>query len=115
MAKLYIKPRLMMFGHYITIALRNCKKYALFTFINVAGLAMGVTACFLIFLLITNEVAYDRYHEKADRIYRITNETTYNGIPEKSVHIPGPATTALVNDFPEVEAAVHLPDRDCIS
>jgi putative ABC transport system permease protein len=97
----------MMLGHYITIALRHFRKHALFTFINVAGLAMGVAACFMIFLLIVNEVSYDRYHEKAERIFRLTNETMYNGNFTRSVTVPAAATKALVSDFPEVEAAVH--------
>lgn len=101
----------MMLAHYITIALRNCKKYALFTFINVAGLALGVAACFLIFLLLATEMSYDKYHEKANRIFRITNETTYNGNVTKSVVTPAAAAKALVNDFPEVEAAAHLPGQ----
>ncbi len=101
----------MMLAHYIIIALRNCRKYALFTFINVSGLALGVAACFLVFLLIFNEVSYDRYHENAGRVFRITNETTYNGIVTKSVNVPAAASRALVSDFPEVEASVHLPGQ----
>ncbi|HZY79280.1 MAG TPA: ABC transporter permease [Cyclobacteriaceae bacterium] len=101
----------MMLGHYITIAIRNSRKYALFTFINVTGLALGVAACFLISLLIVNELSFDRYHEKADRIVRITNETTYNGNTTRTVRTPAPLAKALSMEFSEVESAAHLPGQ----
>jgi putative ABC transport system permease protein len=103
--------RVNMLRHYITIALRNSRKYALFTFINVAGLALGVSACLLIFLLIVNELSFDRYHENAERVVRITSEITYNGNTQRTVRTPAPLTRALVRDLPEVEAAAHLPGQ----
>lgn len=101
-------PHPMMLRHYITIALRNSKKHSLFTFINVAGLSMGVAAFLLILMLLVNELSFDRYHENADRIVRLTSETIYNGNVTRSVNIPSPAAKILSQEFPEVEAAGHI-------
>ena len=101
----------MMIRHFIVTALRNYRKHSLFTFINVAGLAVGVATCLLIFLLIVNESLYDRYHEKADRIVRITNETIYNNNLTRSVNTPSVAAKVIAQEFPEVEAAAHLPGQ----
>lgn len=60
-----------MFRNYLKIALRNLRRHRGFTFINVTGLAVGMASCLLIFLYIRDELSYDRYHEKADRIYRL--------------------------------------------
>ena len=101
----------MMLGSYITIAWRNCRKYAMFTFINVTGLALGIATCTVIFLYLANEFSYDRYHKNGDRIYRVTNETTYNGVMNKSVNTPHLLAKTLTTDFAEVEHAVHLPGQ----
>ncbi|HEY5918946.1 MAG TPA: ABC transporter permease, partial [Chryseolinea sp.] len=101
----------MMLGNYITIAWRNCRKYAMFTFINVTGLALGIATCTVIFLYLANEFSYDRYHKNGDRIYRVTNETTYNGVINKSVNTPHLLAKTLTTDFAEVENAVHLPGQ----
>jgi putative ABC transport system permease protein len=101
----------MMLRHFIIVAFRNCRKHSLFTIINVAGLAMGVAACFLIYLLILNEVSYDRYHENAGRILRITNETIYNNNITRTVNTPAAMAKVMSLEFPEVEAAAHLPGQ----
>jgi putative ABC transport system permease protein len=109
--KIKTKKPSMMLGNYITIAWRNSRKYAMFTFINVTGLALGIATCTLIFLYLANEFSFDRYHKNGERIYRITNETTYNGIMNKSVNTPHVLAKTLTADFAEVERAVHLPGQ----
>lgn len=61
-----------MIKNYFKIAWRNIINNKFYSFINVAGLAIGITCCVLIFLYIQNELSYDRYNVKADRIYRLT-------------------------------------------
>ena len=68
-----------MLKNYLTIALRNLRKQKGYTFINVAGLAVGLACCLLISLYVQHERSYDRYHEKADRIYRLTTELGFSG------------------------------------
>ena len=61
-----------MISNYLKVALRNLLKHKAYTFINVVGLAIGLACCVLILLYVKDEVSYDRYHTKADRIYRVT-------------------------------------------
>lgn len=101
-----------MFKNYLKIAWRNLRKHKAYSAINVAGLALGMACCILLLLYVQNELAFDAFHEKADRIYRIT-ETESS--PEKSErHFPftmGPLAPALTGEFPEVVSAVRLRDR----
>ena len=99
-----------MLKNYLKIALRNLWKHKVFSFINITGLAVGMTACFLIFLYVHFELSYDSFHSKADRIYRLATdvktptETLYNG----TTNIP--VVPAIKNDFPEVESYVRVAD-----
>ena len=60
-----------MYRNYIKVAIRNLLKQKSFTFINVIGLAIGMTCFVLIFLYVRFELSYDKSHEKADRIHRV--------------------------------------------
>lgn len=61
-----------MIQNYLTIAWRNLLKHKIFSFINILGLAIGLAACLIIFLYVQNELTYDQYNTKADRITRVT-------------------------------------------
>src|SRR5690606_9797303 len=99
----YRWSRLFMLKSYLTTALRNLLRNKVYAGINVVGLAVGLAACLLIALYVRYETSYDRFHEKADRIYRIALEY---GLPQ--TRTPHPMAQAMVRDFPEVEAAVSL-------
>ena len=60
-----------MLKNYIKIAFRNMKRYKGFSFINIFGLAIGLSCSFLVFTYVFDELSYDRFHQDADRIYRI--------------------------------------------
>ena len=62
-----------MLRNYLKIALRHIRKHKVYSFINIAGLAVGMGCCLLIFLFVRDELAFDRYHEKADRIFRLVD------------------------------------------
>ena len=68
-----------MFKNYLTIALRNILRYKTYSFINIAGLAVGLTAFFLMALYVLHELSYDRHHEKAKQIYRMGLEGSFGG------------------------------------
>ena len=59
-----------MWKNFFNVALRNIGKNRIFSFINIAGLAIGLASAILIILFIAQEVSFDRFHEKSDRIYR---------------------------------------------
>jgi putative ABC transport system permease protein len=60
-----------MFRHYFVVGLRSLRKNAGYSYINISGLAIGLTAFIMIFLWVRNELSYDRFNEQADRIYRV--------------------------------------------
>ncbi len=111
-----------MFNNYLKIALRNLKKQKGYSFINIVGLALGM-ACFLLILLyVRDELNYDRFHEKANQIYRII---TKGKIADREFNIalsPPPLAKALVKEYPEVlqtarlfkpsdRVMIHSPDK----
>lgn len=95
-----------MIKNYIKIALRSIFRNKLTACINIAGLAFAMAAAFLIYLFIIDELSYDRYHSKIDRIYRITREFLNNeGAVEGHFSAIAPAFgPALKNDFGQIEA-----------
>lgn len=92
-----------MIANYINIAIRNLLKSRAHTFINVFGLAFGIACVFLIILFLRGELSYDRFHYKAENLYRITWEDN-----NPQTRTPHPMAQAMKRDFPEVESAVSL-------
>jgi len=98
-----------MYRNYLTIAFRNLKRYKAYSFINIAGLAIGMACCAFIFLYVQHELSYDSFHKKSDRIYQIIRETkSDDGKTIFNAGISGPFAPALLKDFPEVENAVRV-------
>lgn len=97
-----------MFKNYVKIAIRNLFRNKLYSFLNIAGLAIGIACCVLILLYVQDELSFDRFHEEADRIYRVNSHFV---IPERTMHF---ATTAHVQgpmfkaEYPEVENFVRF-------
>ena len=103
-----------MIKNYIITSLRNINKQRGYTFINILGLAIGLAACLLAILYIMDELSYDRYNDKADRIYRFTADVTREGQEIKIIGAGAPVGPALVEGFPEVEDAVRFREADSI-
>ena len=97
-----------MIKNYFKIALRKLWKYKVFSLINIMGLAVGMTACFLIYLYVHFETSYDAFHTKANRIYRIiTDIKTPSDLLQWS-STSAPMSINMQKDFPEVESAVRI-------
>jgi putative ABC transport system permease protein len=94
-----------MIRNYIKVALRAIFRNKLTAFINIAGLALAITSALLIYLYIIDEVGYDKYNSKADRIYRITRDfLSPDGEANLRLGNVAPPVGPLVkNDFGEVE------------
>jgi putative ABC transport system permease protein len=92
----------------IKTALRNLLKNRTVSFINIAGLAIGLASCIIILAYIGYELSYDRFHEKAGRIYRgvihVTSEREWETTPQMVAAV-GPS---LNEDFPEIERTVRF-------
>ena len=96
-----------MFKNYLKVAFRYLLKHRTYSLMNIIGLAVGMACCILILLYVRDEVRYDRFHEHADRIYRLTLGTNEDGQPTNanSSFAQGPA---LAQDFQDVEAVVRF-------
>lgn len=93
---------------YFKPMLRNLRKHGGYTLINVAGLGLGVACSLLIFLFVRDELGFDRFHEQADRIYRVVIQNTYGG--QESEHLLAPVNMGehLVADLPDVLTATKM-------
>lgn len=97
-----------MFKSYLKIGWRNLlKNKSLFT-INVTGLALGIATCLVIMLFVADELSFDRFHTKADRIIRIVLKGKVNGEIIKESVTPAPVGPTLKNELPEVIEATRI-------
>ncbi len=102
-----LRWRIVMLKSYLKIAFRNMTRQKLYTGINIGGLAIGIAASLIIILFVMNELSFDRFHENADRIYRIGNQVG-SAADNRGAFTPPPLASALKNDFPEVMEATRL-------
>lgn len=102
-----------MLTNYLKIAWRNLIKHPTTTGINVVGLTIGLATCLLIGLFIRNELSYDGYHTKADRIYRVSMIRTTGEEVDRSGVTPYPLAPAMRTDFADWSkiARIHA-DQD---
>ena len=101
-----------MLKNYLKVALRNLKNKPAYSLINVAGLAIGLTCCILVLLYVQDELAFDGFHEKSDRIYRITEARPSPDRGERFfANTMGPVGPALVTEFPEIVNSVRMRSR----
>src|SRR3984957_4964698 len=92
-----------MFKNYLMIAFRNFRKHRVISFINTAGLAIGIAVCLLIFLFVRDELSYDRYNLHADRVYRIAKDfVNDDGSRLPDATSPGALAPAMQREIPEV-------------
>ena len=97
-----------MFKNYFKTAFRNLTKNRFYTLINVAGLAIGLATCLLIFLYVMDEVSYDKYNVKAERIYRVNNEIKFNGNYLDLAQTPALMGATLLREMPQVEQYARM-------
>ena len=97
-----------MLRSYFLVALRNLWKHRGYTLINIFGLTIGLASTILIMLYVINEMTYDRFHEKADRIYRVWISGSMPATEMRHAVSSPPMAEALLNDYPEVEQTVRL-------
>jgi len=103
-----IRFRLVMLKNYATITWRNIKRHKTYSFINIAGLAVGLACCLLITLWVLDERSYDRFHENCDRLYRVVVNLPSSGEMRKIVATPPPLGPALKKDFPEIVETTRM-------
>jgi putative ABC transport system permease protein len=97
-----------MFQNYLTIAIRSMMRQKGYSFINIVGLAVGVSACVLIALYLSHELSYDKHNSKADRIYRATSNMRLTGQTDAIARSSYMLAPTLKRDYPEIEEAVRV-------
>ncbi|MFZ6008857.1 MAG: ABC transporter permease, partial [Bacteroidota bacterium] len=98
-----------MLKNYFKLAWRSLFKNKLYSVIILSGLALAYTACILIYLHVSDELSYDRYHENGDRIYRVVKDFVNDDgtfLPDATT--PPALAPAILKEIPEVEEAVRL-------
>src|SRR6185312_14763814 len=101
-----------MFRNYLVTALRNFFRHKLYSFINVAGLTVGLICTIFIVLLLRDEISYDKWIPGAENIYRIELSFRIPGQPPMRVNNSAfPMPDAMQAQIPEVKAAIHLMPR----
>jgi putative ABC transport system permease protein len=91
-----------MIKNYFLTASRSLLRNKEYSFINIAGLAVSIASCLLLFYIIKYELSFDTFHANKNRIYRITNEVSYPEGMDYGEGIPAPLPDALREDFPQI-------------
>lgn len=95
-----------MLFNYFKIALRNLQKNSVYSFINVAGLSIGIASSMLILLWVADEYAFDRFHENYDRIYKVYKSETWAQGIGTGPSMPYPLKEAIKNKSSQVKHIV---------
>ncbi len=91
-----------MFKNYLIIALRNIKRYKGYSFINITGLALGMTSCILTMIWAQYEYSFDGFHRNAKSIYRVISENPSSHVAGFVWGAPPSLGSALADEYPEV-------------
>lgn len=97
-----------MLFNYIKISLRNLRKQRLFSGLNIVGLGIGMAAVWLMVLYVADELSYDRFHSKADRIFRVVQHAQWATGSFNLAPTSAPFAGALQNEYPEVEKTTRI-------
>lgn len=112
-----IRWRFTLLKNNLKTALRILGKQKLFSFINIMGLAVGLTACMMIYMWIQDEISYDSFHRKGKRIFRVEQHYSQHEFSGKSAITSPGFGPALVREYPEIKKYTRfwkrtLPVRD---
>jgi putative ABC transport system permease protein len=89
-------------------AIRNILKHLGYSILNILGLTLGITSALFLIIYVSNELSYDRYHEKADRIYRVSSKITEPDDQFTWIFAQHPFGPQVVADYPEVQSFVRF-------
>jgi len=99
-------------GRYLLVLLRNLRRERLYTAINIAGLALGLSSCLILGLFLKSELTYDQHYKGHENIYRIENEFTTAGKSEKMAITSDALGPMLAAEYPNViKASLRMRDN----
>ena len=87
----------------IKIALRSFKNNKFYSGINLSGLVVGMTACFLLLMYLQYEMGYDQFHEEGEKIYQVNLSVNFGGEAFNTSNTPPPVGETMQNEIPEIE------------
>ena len=93
---------------WIITSWRNFLKHKSFSIINICGLSLGIACLIAVLLYVLDELSYDKFHTKAERIYQINSISGYDGSSNRYATTSTPLADAIRSDVPEVEEAARL-------
>lgn len=97
-----------MFGNYIRIALRNLWKSKALSFINIAGLSIGISAALVIWMIVYYDLSFDKFHPDGDRIYRINSNLDFGGTVINTSATPFPLAAVARSEINGIERTGHI-------
>lgn len=97
-----------MFKNLLRTAVRHISKHLGYSLLNILGLTLGISSALLLIIYVADEVSYDRYHEKADRIYRVSSKITEPDDAFTWIIAQIPFGPQVVQDYPEVQSFVRF-------
>lgn len=97
-----------MLRNFFKVSIRNLVRNKAYSIINIMGLSIGMACSILIFLFIFDELSFDRYHEKAESIYRVGINAHMNGTETNGYVTGAPVGRTFVNEIPEVMNSTRI-------
>src|ERR1700751_2243800 len=97
-----------MIRNYFKIAFRGFWKHKLFTFINIIGLSIGISASLVIYLIVYYDFTFDKFHKDSDRIYRVVSNFSFQGSPSYTSGVCAPIAEAIKSQATGVEMTTPL-------
>src|SRR6185437_12597065 len=97
-----------MLKNYLLTAFRRLWRHRVFSLLNIIGLTIGMSACFLVFLYVRFELSYDNFHTKKDRIYRLVCDIRTPSETQHVAYTSPPMALNIQRAFPEVEKFVRI-------
>src|SRR4030095_1164924 len=97
-----------MFRNYLITAIRNLSKHKFLSLINVAGLSVGISAGLVIYLIVSYQYSFDKFHKDGDRIYRIVSTIKFPDLVIKNSGAPEPTGKAIREEVTGLELITHF-------
>ncbi|WP_336517712.1 FtsX-like permease family protein [Pollutibacter soli] len=97
-----------MFRTFFKTGLRSFQRNKIFSLINISGLAIGLSAALVIYLIVQHDFSYDKFHKDGDRIYRVTSTIKFPDLTINNSGLPLPTYKAVLNEATGYEAAAHF-------
>src|SRR5688572_29888215 len=92
-----------MIRNYLIVAWRNFRRHGVFSLINMASLAVGISSALVIYLIVSYEFSFDKFHKEGDQIYRVVTNMHFPDADFKNSGVPGPLPPAMKSSITGIE------------